>query len=110
DDLERNLPIEEDRIEPGHVQIICVRLWQRIGRDLAGSTDATVPYAIFQELGGVDGILRGHFKRFLDSYPDVLDQLEILDLLEPLITLNRRRNIVERELLEKGPLHHTAHR
>lgn len=96
EEIVAKLPTEEDQIEPGHIQVICERLWNHAGA-------RRVPFTEFTEvLGGVRGILESHFTQFLEPF-DEFEVLEILDLLEPLITLDRRRNIVQRERLIDAP-------
>jgi hypothetical protein len=108
DDIVAKLP-SEGFIEPGHVQIICERLWLDKGQELAlgNSFDQLrcIEYRDYaNDLGGVAGILGSHFQRFLAGYESEIDRFEILQILEPLITTGRRRNIVEYHLLSAAPL------
>lgn len=95
------LPTEESRVEPGHIQIVCERLWEEFGRRIRTATRAEVsslPRIGHDDVAGenwVRDILGNHFDEFLGTYGDVLDRIEILDMLDPLIMLGRTRNIVE---------------
>lgn len=108
-EIKTSLPTEGS-IEPGHVQIVCERLWNEAGRALvaahavpgaspANGARAVISHDVFKGLGAVTGIFADHFGRVLASYEDPLDRFEILDLLEPLIAFGSRRNIVPTELL-----------
>ena len=59
---------------------------------------ARIPVEVFDSLGGAAGILRLFFEEFLEGLA-LPEQLETLELLEPLITPSGTRNIVERSQL-----------
>ncbi len=120
--VKTRLTEEGSKIEPGHIQIVCERLWREHGRALheqavaslrerAGAAgdgrratleplarDHHVSLAQFEALGGIKGILDTHFRQFLDAF-DERDRIEILDMLAPLITSRHTRNIVMREVV-----------
>jgi hypothetical protein len=98
-DLHKQLPSYEDSIEPGHVQIICERLWDGQGAALAAEGGGTIAAVTLKGLGGVFGILEQHFRRLLEGRGNPFDRFDILDLLEPLINQGRSRNIVAKRLL-----------
>lgn len=100
----RNIAAEltrEDRyVEPAQLQIVCEKLWSDHAAGLNGSSKT-----IRVEEGRTKSILATFFKEFLDSIgpPGDLNRLEALEILEPLVTSSRTRNIVERECLITSP-------
>jgi hypothetical protein len=108
---------KEDRyVEPAHLQLVCEKLWNKKGRELAVSTNGSdgasrkaIELDVFLELGGTKGILRSFFYDFLDSF-DSTSRVEILELLEPLVTSSGTRNIIERENLVRAPFRDGARR
>jgi hypothetical protein len=114
EDILSSLTRENRFVEPAKLQIVCERLWTERGRALAtsagagegGTGDGERPGAlpevearVYRELGGVAGILGLFFHEFLEAIPDADDRFETLDLLAPLITAGRTRNIVEHDQL-----------
>jgi len=92
---------KEDRfIEPTHLQIVCEKLWVVRGRELATASARTdelpsIDAKEFVELNGAAGILRSFFREFLDELEPNM-RVEVLEMLELLVTSNGTRNIVER--------------
>jgi hypothetical protein len=108
---------KEDRyVEPAHLQLVCEKLWNEKGRDLAlSSTGPTRPsqkeieLGVFDKLKGTKGILSSFFDDFLKDF-DPASRAEILELLEPLVTSGGTRNILEREVLINAPFRDAARR
>jgi hypothetical protein len=91
-------------VEPTALQIVCERLWKVKGEALAtGSQDAesrTIPSATLEDLEGVKGILASFFTDFVrDQLQDDRERFEAFEMLELLVTVNRTRNIMERNQL-----------
>lgn len=105
DQILKELPTEDDWVEPGHVQIVCDRLYDHLlelskealkdGAPPITKIDATH----LKSLKQISGILNRHFGLFLEGFEEQKDRLEILDLLEPLMTVGGKRNIVDRDEL-----------
>jgi hypothetical protein len=68
-----------------------------------------VAYEVFHRLGGTEGILTKFFHEFLDEQSDA-DRLDVLELLEPLITSRGTRNIAEWNTLVEAPFRSRARR
>jgi len=91
----------EDRfIEPSHLQIVCEKIWSHLAKQWE-SVDGTssqngkeINVATLNELNGVQGILRSFLSEFMNELSAV-DRLEVLEILEPLITASGTRNIIE---------------
>ena len=98
--------VREDRfVEPAPLQIVCEKLWREQGRALAsasGLQNREVQFSDFPA-GGTRAILNAFFVEALNSLPARIDRLETLEMLEPLVTLNRTRNIVEKRSLVRSP-------
>jgi hypothetical protein len=98
-------------IEPTHLQIVCEKLWDARGRELAvdgsarcaGRRGGQVDAETYDSLGRAAGIMRGFFDGYLDRL-GAADRVETLELLEPLITASGTRNIIERDRLLRAPL------
>jgi hypothetical protein len=93
----------EDRfIEPTHLQIVCEKLWFYRGSDLAvksqGESEGLprIEADDLANLNGAAGILRSFFREFLDELSPEM-RVEVLEMLQLLVTSNGTRNIVERE-------------
>ena len=89
-------------IEPSHVQIVCEELWTEYGQRLVDTDEKDKKSGLlaitidqFNKLNGAGGILRMYFSECLEAF-NPMEQLEALDILEPLITGSRTRNILER--------------
>lgn len=113
---------ENKYIEPTQLQIVCEKIWNKKGREIAQHSQAgndhelpQIEKKVLDDLKGVKNILRSFFNDFLDSeFPiDEKDKnkdkkeerQEALELLRPLITSSRTRNIVQRqELIHYMPL------
>ena len=80
---------EAGAIEPARLQLVCARVWENHSSESSEEigVDALGP-------AGVDGILRDVFRRFFERF-DAFEKLELLDMLAPLLTFSRTRNIVE---------------
>ena len=103
---------KEDRfVQPSYLQIVCEKLWNEEGHDLSrqaaeqeGASEAVIEKGTLDRLDGVEGILRSFFDDFLmvqlTTWPE---RLEALELLEPLITAQGTRNIVEQSQLINQP-------
>jgi hypothetical protein len=98
--------VKEDRyVEPAHLQIICEKLWNDQGKEMAARQDQeTIPQielAAFEGLGGAQGILRSFLRDFLqalDSERHLMEaRLETLEILALLLTPSKTRNIVPRD-------------
>ncbi len=101
---------KEDRyIEPTHLQVVCEHLWNARGRKLGqqglqeNGELPLLPLELYEREEGVQGIMSKFLGDFLDSLEKV-DRIEILGILEELITPSGTRNIVEREYLVSRPL------
>lgn len=106
DDIIQKLAQERRYMEPAHLQIVCDRLWRACTQppppgssseviELAAKRPPdTIDQATYEYLGRAEGILRHFFVEFLASHR-VPDQLELLEMLELLITPGGTRNIVE---------------
>ena len=106
--------VREDRfVEPAPLQIVCDRLWQEQGKSLSvagGDQTRLIEYTSFPK-GGTQAILDAFFDDTLNALanPEVRpgaraeDRLEALEMLEPLVTPSRTRNIVERGFLVNQP-------
>jgi hypothetical protein len=120
-EIVKDLTKEDGLIEPAHLSLVCERLWQVSGKKLSqeslelpagsavvrkeGTTDSAdapeeqqVSVDTFNNLGRVPGILSAYFTGLLDVMPKH-EQLETLEILEPLVTTSRTRNIVEMDVL-----------
>lgn len=91
------LATEDDLVEPGLLQLVCHGLWKH-HIEVDGGALITL-----RSIGkrGVDGILRETFEQFFEGLSPV-ERVELLDMLAPLLTFNRTRNIVERRRLTGG--------
>lgn len=106
-----NLAKEKRWVEPGHLQIVCEYLWEKSGSHLAAGGGGTIPMSSMPEADGARGIriiVSGHFNKILnyganDRPRSDAQKVEILDLLEPLMTQGGTRNIVEKERLTLAP-------
>lgn len=91
--------VREDRfVEPAPLQIVCERLWQQQGSSLAAAAAKDEPRAILLASlpdGGTRAILDAFFEDALRSLGPDQNQLEALEMLEPLVTGSGTRNIVE---------------
>jgi hypothetical protein len=99
--------LREDRfVEPAPLQIVCEKLWQEQGKALAtvegGDERRVIELAAFPR-GGTRAILDSFFDETLQSLESRIDQLETLEMLEPLVTSNGTRNIVEYNYLVNAP-------
>lgn len=98
---------EGSHVEPAPLQVVCETLWTHTAPDGHRMTlDA------YTALGRSAGILGSYFGRQLDRLAEgeggTALQCEALDLLEPLITTNRTRNIIERRTLVDTPFRDTT--
>jgi hypothetical protein len=102
---------KEDRfVEPAHLQLVCEKLWNEKGRELASinaenGADGQTPVIrreVFEHLGETKGILKSFFKDFLKELGED-EQLEVLEMLAPLVTASGTRNIMERDRLVNAP-------
>jgi hypothetical protein len=89
---------EASTIEPARLQLVCTRVWENHTANNHG------PQIVLEDLGpgGVDGILRDVFRRFFEPFSG-FEKLELLDMLAPLLTFSRTRNIVEHGRLVNMP-------
>ena len=105
--------VREDRfVEPAPLQIVCERLWREQGRALAmaaGAQTRTIQFASFPA-GGTRAILDSFFDEAIDSLEDSAERLEMLEMLEPLVTSRGTRNIVERNSLVNAPFRKASRR
>ena len=102
---------KEDRyVEPAHLQLVCDKLWNEKGHELATTGDKdeqqvrVIKENVFRDLGETKGILKSFFTDFLTGL-DQASMRETLEILEPLVTANGTRNIIERDRLINVPLH-----
>jgi hypothetical protein len=102
---------KEDRfLEPAHLQLVCEKLWNERGRELAqqnsqentSESTARIELNTFLDLGGTKGILRSFFRDYLEAL-DEFSRLETLEILEPLVTTSGTRNIIEWNRLVQVP-------
>ena len=125
-----DLTKDDGLVEPAHLQLVCEKLWQVKGRQLSAraltSTDKDfngietgiehlnsqlpqLSVETFNDLGRVRGILSSYLSGFLDSMNET-DQQETLEMLEPLVTTARTRNIVEKDTITQVPYRDTGRR
>lgn len=105
--LVSELVSDDDEVLPSHLQVVCARLFDEPGfSNGTGERQAEVA----ARLDWVPGILNRYLHDFLTrsaakEHPVQadLDFIEMLDLLEPLITLGGRRNVVELDDLVRAP-------
>lgn len=107
DKLLAELTKEGRFIEPAHIQIVCEKIWLEFGSELSSAGQSAGPASAvsveqFDTLKGAGGILRNYFCERLAAL-EPLVQLEALDILQPLITGSRTRNIVEQRALLAAP-------
>lgn len=105
-------------VEPTHLQIVCEKLWDARGRQLAGelkqkanidslpptSECTLVELEVYQNLDGAAGILKAFLLDYLESL-DIDTKLASIEMLESLITISGTRNIVDHEQLIHSPFH-----
>lgn len=105
-------------VEPTHLQIVCEKLWDARGRQLASellqkanigdlpheAEYALVELEVYQNLDGAAGILKAFLLDYLESL-DTEAKLMAIEMLEPLITISGTRNIVDYEQLVHSPFH-----
>lgn len=114
--------LREDRyLEPAHIQIICEKLWDELGskhysaavkeeESGAPKSDRLIDRATFEKAtGGPRRILQRYFRETLSELSDD-DQLEALDMMNPLVTNQGTRNVVEVSELINAPLHDAEQR
>jgi hypothetical protein len=104
---------EQRFVEPTHLQIVCEKLWFRRGlqlSNLSADTDSKPPIEVEEliALDGASGILRSFLREFLEALPREA-HIEVLEMLELLVTSGGARNIVEvgqliRPRYRKAPL------
>jgi hypothetical protein len=109
-DIIEGLTKEERFIEPTHLQIVCEKLWNREGQELArhageerGAALPAIPAETIRGLGGTAGILASFFSEVLAAFGED-DRLEALEMLEQLVTASGTRNILEKGQLVRAPL------
>lgn len=112
DSIINDLLREQRYIEPSHIQIVCERLWQKYARDQVdavapGAEPVVISAKQYHELGDASGMLRSYFGEELARLSEG-ERLEALDMLQPLITTNRTRNIVEKRSLIEAPFRNRA--
>lgn len=109
---------KEDRfVEPAHLQLVCDKLWNEKGRELAGiqgvsggdASSLLIQEEVFESLGETKGILKSFFTDFLAEL-DRDSRQEILEMLEPLVTTSGTRNIIERDRLVNVPFRDSSKR
>jgi len=107
---------ENRYVEPAHLQLVCEKLWNERGRELAvsskesnGLAKKAIELDVFVNLGGTKGILRSFFYDFLNDL-NTIARAETLELLEPLVTASGTRNIIERDRLINAPFRDAARR
>jgi hypothetical protein len=106
---------KEDRfVEPAHLQLVCEKLWNERGRELAGLgaidtgglRERAIELQVFKDLGGTGGILKSFLNDFLEDLTEH-ERQETLEMLELLVTPSGTRNILERDRLVKAPFRET---
>ena len=113
-EIVKDLTKDDNLIEPAHLQLVCERLWHAQGKLLSSqSRDGAVvvkeealpevTLETFIRLNRVQGILSTYLTGFLDGIQPRRSQLEALEMLQPLVTTSRTRNIVEMAVLTKAP-------
>lgn len=118
DAIAEGLTREGKFVQPTQLQIVCEQLWNRRGFELSRTSEQTpgnglpkIEEQVLSSLGGVKKILESYFNDFLDSvFPkeNMLERQEALEMLTPLITNGRTRNIVLRsELIEQAAFRNT---
>jgi hypothetical protein len=106
----QQLTKENRFVEPAHLQLVCEKLWNEQGYELAGLSSEnrleedmpSIHYEVFERLGETKGILKSFFQDFLMMLSDE-ERLEVLEMLEPLVTASGTRNILERDWLIQAP-------
>lgn len=112
----KELTKEERYVEPAHLQLVCEKLWNEQGKELAGRDGGatgdelpTVGLDTFERLGKTFGIMKAFLDDFLNGLSEA-ERLEVIELLEPLVTERGTRNIVQREQLVNAPFRDGARR
>lgn len=101
-------------VEPAHLQLVCEKLWNEKGRELArlGACDTAelreraIELEVFKDLGGTAGILKSFLHDFLEELTEH-ERQETLEMLDLLVTPSRTRNILERDRLVRAPFRDT---
>jgi hypothetical protein len=112
------LKIEGRYIEPGHIQIVCEKLWMKHGRNLTrwatgGPAEERIRVIGKDLVGDADavrGLVQGAAVEFLSALPDDLERASALDLLSGLITADRTRNVLTKRQLIEAPFRHPDRR
>lgn len=101
---------EEKYVEPALLQVVCDRLWRESTPQPSPSRPDGSPrlqqrrltLALYEKLGRAPEILSTHFRNQVRNLEPLL-RSEVFDLLTPLITSNRTRNILEMNVLLHVP-------
>jgi hypothetical protein len=94
---------EERYVEPAQLQIVCDKLWSVQGHLIAKAEGVhdrgekpLIGLATLERLGFTKGILASFVGELLGDWPRD-EQLETIELLEPLVTRGGTRNVASRE-------------
>jgi Novel STAND NTPase 1 len=105
----------EGTVEPFLLQIVCDRLWRKIGGALSHNLDASLREMRLDQLrdpaiGGVQGIIDSYFGEILSELGSDAARADAFEMIELLITRESTRNIVEDRVLIESPFKSAARR
>jgi hypothetical protein len=105
----------EGMVEPFLLQIVCDRLWRKIGGGLSGSSGASLQVMNLDDLhgegiGGVQGIIDSYFGDILAELGTDEARADAFDMIALLITGEGTRNIVEQRVLIDVPFRSSERR
>jgi hypothetical protein len=117
DEIVTSLQVEDEFIEPGPLQLVCQHLWSHTPNETAITRDALEAPGV----GGVSGILDQYFRETVDAItvaplaeeppcPPEYIRLELLDILDMLVTSSGTRNVVEQNYLTNVPYRKASRR
>ena len=113
-----NVLAREETVAPGPLSIVCDQLWDRIvqkrltsGTGTSIIDDEAIERAGLKEAGAspVDVVISAYFRSFVETLPED-ERVDVLDILELLITGSGTRNIVDESLLIHAPFRSTLRR
>jgi hypothetical protein len=104
--------VREDRfVEPAQLQIVCEKLWKTQGKKLSESTGASEITLESFPPGSAQKILDSFFTDFLaEGNFSQQERMEMLEMLEPLVTAQGTRNILEKNALIDVPFRDNSRR
>jgi hypothetical protein len=117
DEIVNSLQVEDEFVEPGPLQLVCQHLWSHTPSGTAITRAALEAPGV----GGVPGILDRYFRETVDAIavapigedppcPPEYIRLELLDILDMLVTSSGTRNVVEQSYLTNVPYRKASRR